>query len=188
MAGYSFLMALSGEEGSYLAAVYARGKEGLAAYRAYLEARGDPRGEALRLQDAVLAATSSEAAEASMRALRAALIDIDEMWWKCVDQLAPIRGCGRGGPLPVVRFAFVCSMRWEGLERTNDPALRLCGECEEAVYYCATRAEAEAHARAGHCITVPAQLAGAVAAEVTQDVLGRPDPVEMWGRRIFDER
>jgi hypothetical protein len=186
--GFSLFAAMQGEEGRFFGPVLGGDHGVLGEYQAWLEERGDPRGAALRAQAALLAATDSREASARMRELQALVAEVDETWWRCVDRLGTIRACGRGGALPVVRFAFECPNKWEGLERTGEAERRWCGECRQSVYWCGTRSEAEAHARAGHCITVPAALARSVASDVTQCMTGRPDPVEAWGRRIWGER
>jgi hypothetical protein len=65
--------------------------------------------------------------------------------------------------------------------------VRHCGDCSRSVHWCGTRGEAEAHARQGHCITVPAHVAGAAGADSTRHMTGRPDPMECWGRAIFGD-
>lgn len=185
---FSLVEAMQGEEGQFFRPILGGDFGGLGAYQAFLEARGDPRGAVLRAQAGLLAATDADEARARTAELEALLGAVDETWWRCVDRRGPIRGCGRGPrALPQVRFAFACPNRWEGLDRTDEAQRRWCGECRESVYWCGTRAEAEAHARAGHCITVPGRLAQSVAEDVTRSVTGRPDPVERWGRRIFGD-
>lgn len=188
---FSLTEALGGEEGPFLVRVLGApyGREGLAEYRVFLEGRGDPRGELLRVQDALLDG-ASEAEVAGLRArLEELLSVVDGLWWRCVDRLGRVRNCGQAiGEEPVVRFAFECPMRWEALVTTADAKVRWCGECGERVVQCGTRSEAEAQARLGRCISVPAKIAGAAGAEATTMVTGRPDPMEYWGRRIFPGR
>jgi hypothetical protein len=51
-----------------------------------------------------------------------------------------------------VRMKVVCPRIWEGLEVTESPDVRHCGQCNEDVYFCRTDAETIAHAVAGHCV------------------------------------
>lgn len=188
---FSLTEALHGEEGPYLMRVLAApyGREGLAEYRQFLEGRGDARGELLRVQDALLDG-ASEGELAGLKARLAALVAAcDKAWWRCVDRLGQLRNCGQAlEEEAVVRFAFECPMRWETLVRSREADVRWCGECGERVYQCGTRAEAEAQARLGRCISVPASITASASREATAMVTGRPNPVEFWGRRIFGGR
>jgi hypothetical protein len=53
------------------------------------------------------------------------------------------------------------------------------------VYHCDTVEEAASHALAGHCIAVPKNLEGGGVRLDTSRVLGRPDPLGNWARRLF---
>jgi hypothetical protein len=75
-----------------------------------------------------------------------------------------VRNC----PLP---FRVKCSLQWEGLQATDDPAVRHCEQCRRDVFFCRTDEETLAHARAGHCIAreEPGELA------LPRMVLGEPE-------------
>lgn len=63
----------------------------------------------------------------------------------------PIQNCQ-------VRFQFRCPKQWDALQETAEPGVRSCGECHKQVYLCQSTQEAAEHARAGHCVAVPAGL------------------------------
>ncbi|WPB82218.1 hypothetical protein KYC5002_24265 [Archangium violaceum] len=63
----------------------------------------------------------------------------------------PIQNCQ-------VRFQFKCPKQWDSLRETAEPGVRLCGQCHKQVYLCQSTQEAAEHARAGHCVAVPAGL------------------------------
>lgn len=96
-----------------------------------------------------------------------------------------IMNCGSDGAkkeTPRVRFAFVCTKRWETLAPTDSESVRSCQQCNERVYYCDTVADAETRAFAGQCIAIPKQLSDG---GVQEEMLGRPDPVRDWADRLF---
>ncbi len=157
------------------------------AYQAWLIAAGDPRGELLALAMALGAATEPPAARARFREL---LDAIDPLWWAMVRARGWLLNCGSRRDQPAaVRFAYECPRQWEELDPTLDPAIRQCEQCGEAVFAVATLAEAEDHARRGHCISVPSALAGAVDnREVPhRAVIGRPHAPTNWARRLFGD-
>ena len=85
----------------------------------------------------------------------------------------------------MMRFRFECPMSWDALSETS-PGVRFCSECERSVHLCETVAEAEALALRGECVAIDRALAGHARNEATQMVLGRPDPLDFWARRIID--
>jgi uncharacterized protein (TIGR02996 family) len=99
-----------------------------------------------------------------------------------------ILNCGSAASEPRrVRFSFVCERKWETLHPTEDAAVRHCNSCDSRVYQCATVKEAEAHARAGHCIAVPLEIVHSGAARNYKNMLGRPDPIGDWAEKMFPE-
>jgi hypothetical protein len=59
---------------------------------------------------------------------------------------APIDGC---------RLRYECPMQWDSLERVGrDPKLRFCGQCQSAVHWADTEAEALALGRQGKCVAL----------------------------------
>jgi hypothetical protein len=96
--------------------------------------------------------------------------------------------CGRAlDKRPRVRFAFVCSRRWESLAPTDDPRVRACDSCQQRVYHCGSVSEAEARARDGECIAVPGELVATIDGYDARQVLGRPDPIGRWAERLFGD-
>ncbi len=86
-----------------------------------------------------------------------------------------------------VRFRFSCDQRWETLEPTEHGDIRFCSRCSERVYHCERAKEAQAHALAGHCISVPKDLAdGSVSLDV-RHYLGMPDPIGDWMAQFMPE-
>lgn len=151
-------------------------------YRAWLAERGDERAELLAI----------EASAAGDRVRVEEILARDESvraWWAVVSSTAPIRNCGAAiEEAARVRFAYRCPRSWEGLEPTETAGARHCTTCDRLVHLCATREQAEARARGGECIAVPAALAGEVARDVTSMITGRPDPIAKWAERVFSGR
>lgn len=151
-------------------------------YVDWLEARDDPRGEALRQELAWRAGP----AQPRPAALSALIAEIDPEWWGLVMGIDRFNCAGQGKAKARVRFTYRCEKSWDSLEPIDEPGARGCTDCGHAVYWCPTIAEAEDHARQGHCIAVPAGLAqrGARA----EAMLGRPDYPAMWAERLFKRR
>jgi uncharacterized protein (TIGR02996 family) len=125
-------------------------------YADWLEDRGDPRGEYLRLDAEVVRLPEGDPRRAEcvsrLGALRAA---VDPEWAAVVDRTR-IEGCSRvehEGSFRV-RFDVECPMRWQSLKRTGDPLVRFCEGCKKKVFYCGTVEQARRHAWFGHCIAV----------------------------------
>ena len=154
-------------------------------YLAWLDARGDPRAELLRI-DAQLCAGQED--ERSRERLRELLDQIDARWWNLVQSGSEIRACGLGpADQPVVRFAFPCPRSWQSLAPTDRPDVRACDHCEQPVYFCRDSAEVKRRARLGQCVAVGPDLASQSRSDATSGMVGRPDPDQSWGRRVFDE-
>ena len=110
----------------------------------------------------------------------------------------------------LVRFTYQCLKYWDTLEKAKNDSVRFCDACQENVYYCSDKQEAEEHARKGHCIAI-AKLAAlkdtashkGIASELTTAVdeqyddsqymfMGivqaktRPEYSKAWGKDIFD--
>jgi uncharacterized protein (TIGR02996 family) len=117
----------------------------------WLEERGDPRAEVLRLDCAIRRMTGREddydGVQARWWALRA---DLDPTWLAVLGQ-SVIENCG-------AQFQFRCPERWQKLKATELPMVRLCDRCHKEVYYCHTIEEAKEHACAGHCVAIDLQV------------------------------
>jgi hypothetical protein len=176
------------EEGPLVRPLFAgtAGPAERAAYRDWLVARGDLRGEVLALIDALAAPTAPADAPALRARLDAIVGQVPAFWLAIVRPYAEVFNCGQAiGEAPVVRFAYECPRRWETFEPTADPKVRRCDGCGEAVNLCETLEEAEAHARLGACITVPGSVTQRAWSEYTRMMTGRPHLPGVWGRRIF---
>lgn len=89
-------------------------------YADWLEERGNPRGEYLRLEVALAALGRAEPVRGQLQdRLREAAAGIDLSWLAAVSRV-PIENCG-------VSFQFRCPKRWEQLQPTSDEAVRFCG-------------------------------------------------------------
>lgn len=181
-----------GPEGPYFgAAIGGRDAAARERYRRWLAERGDERAELFAIEDVLLRDdfAEREATIARAREILSKSASLRE-WWRLVTRSSPIRNCGSAGAVRRrVRFAFECPRTWEALAPTGDPSVRRCDGCEQLVYLCRTRDEAEERARRGECITVTASSWNMISSEVTGSCTGRPDPVAMWADRVFpDER
>ncbi|MGE3804046.1 MAG: TIGR02996 domain-containing protein [Gemmataceae bacterium] len=96
--------------------------------------------------------------------LRELAAGIDPSWLALVSDPV-IERCGRADTSP--QFDFVCDRSWADLQLTVNPAVRYCTGCRKNVYYCATIAEAQRHARRTHCVALSLER------------LRRPQPLRM---------
>jgi uncharacterized protein (TIGR02996 family) len=120
-------------------------------YADWLEERGDPRGEFLRLENALANLPRGDARRPSLRArLQEVRQGLGVEWLAQVDR-SRIEGC--------VQFAYACPKQWDQLARTADPLARFCGTCQQNVYHCSSVAQARRHAARGHCVAVDSRLA-----------------------------
>ncbi|MCA9720003.1 MAG: hypothetical protein H6713_14780 [Myxococcales bacterium] len=157
---------------------------GREAYAAWLDAAGDPRGEALRLGARLERGHDAAAA----RRLQDVLKDIDADWWYLINETR-IRNCGAapedGGPR--VRFRFACERSWTELTPTDREDARRCERCAQTVYRCETGVEAARRAQRGECIAVPVGMAQQQVTQGRALYVGRPDYVQIWGDRLFPD-
>ena len=161
--------------------------DALARYADYLVGQGDVRGEWLTLAiQLVPPRAPSDDLEARRQRLAQLEGQISREWRGMMLDVSGIFNCGDSAAAdPVVRFAYACPRAWESLVPTDDPDVRHCDTCQQAVTLCPTRERAEQMAREGACIAVPGVLAGDVFRDVTRTMMGRPNPVATWGARIF---
>jgi uncharacterized protein (TIGR02996 family) len=120
-------------------------------YADWLEERGDPRAEYLRLECELVGLKDDDALfrelAPRLQELREA---IDPAW------LAEV---GRTRIANCLTVAFECPQRWSRLTPMREPKNRFCSACKRTVHYCETLEEARAHARGGHCIALDSTLA-----------------------------
>lgn len=154
-------------------------------YASVIAARDPQRAEWLRLEARLHERAS---ADATTRARFDVLGRAFAPEWVRLMTRDSLLNCGKArGEPPEIRFAFVCERRWASLAPTEDAQIRTCDECRECVHHCASVREAEDHARAGHCIAVPARMAADAGGRDDSHITGRPDPAADWARRIFGE-
>lgn len=174
------------EEGPLLMAALGEAGPGRARYVEWLRARGDERGELVwalwRLCEEPLDIAEREALIARVEGLAEVL---DPRWGQLFARMAGLLNCGGGGAGEVERFAFECPRRWETLEVSERPGERWCGACAQRVYLCESAQEVELRARRGECVAVRSALAERVGRELTQHMVGRPEPMRLWAERIF---
>jgi uncharacterized protein (TIGR02996 family) len=120
-------------------------------YADWLEERGDPRGEFLRLELQIAALP----AEDKKRAPLAKRLDelrgtVDPNWLALLDR-PKIENCS-------LHFAFRCPKKWEKLKLTDDQTVRYCTTCKKQVHYCDSVNEAYTHATLGHCVAVDTRV------------------------------
>lgn len=51
-------------------------------------------------------------------------------------------------------FEFACPLYWGGLQPTDDPAIRMCDQCDQKVYFTSTADEFIERAARGQCVAV----------------------------------
>jgi uncharacterized protein (TIGR02996 family) len=116
-------------------------------YADWLEERGDPRGEFLRLEAALMKLPREDTCWAGMTArLRELRGTIDRDWLVALGR-ERIELCD-------LSFEFQCPKQWNKLRLTEDPTVRFCDACRQNVYHCGTLDLARRHAMLGHCVAV----------------------------------
>ncbi|MBL8626511.1 MAG: hypothetical protein JNK64_34665 [Myxococcales bacterium] len=183
----AFVEAMRSEEGALLAAAL-DGGDGRARYAAWLRARGDRRGDALALALELELDAQDAPDPRRQDALRALVAQIPAGWWRLVRSRRVQLNCGAAGAVaPTVRFGFICPRSWEELATTERAGVRACDACRQPVYRCDTAAEADARARRGDCVSVPARLVE-LHADTRTMIVGRPEPaLARWARALFGE-
>ena len=116
-------------------------------YADWLDERGDPRAEFIRLE---VKRTAYDTTQTERFGIVAQLEDLrpklDQDWVAIFDR-PRIENCDE-------RFAFKCSKQWVKLKGTDDLTVRYCDSCQKEVYYCHTVRDAYEHARNGDCVAV----------------------------------
>jgi uncharacterized protein (TIGR02996 family) len=132
----------SSEEATLLRTVIAAPQDEVArlVYQDWLDERGDPRAEFLRLEGRLcpLERYSTEANELQMQ-LNEASDGISWDWIALVSRVA-VESCGGS-------FGYLCGKRWEDLRATPLPNVRFCTQCGDQVVLCRTIAEGRSHSR-----------------------------------------
>jgi hypothetical protein len=156
---------------------------------AYLDALDpeDERASALFLNLRLVQDVSPDHAQPLVEELLEIIPRLCPDWWRVVRLGDPLFNCHDGPQdTPRVRFVYRCPMRWDWLTETEEADVRLCGQCGEKVHRCRTVAQAQDLARSGACVSLATPLFQSHAQQLTEDMLGRPDPVEAWADQLFD--
>lgn len=158
-------------------------------YADWLEERGDPRGEFLRIEsELTLSAEVLTANSCLQRAgLRTRLRELrhvlDPAWLTQLDRTR-IENC----PL---RWRFACPRQWQQLQLTGNTAVRYCGGCDKNVHYCRSVNEARAHSAAGRCVAVDSRIERSpgdlISLTIRVGVLAAPDRQEQRESRQEDQ-
>jgi len=123
----------------------------LLVYADWLEDRGDPRAEFLRVRVALGRLSPTEKQfQVLWTQLRRLRSRTDPSWLAVLDR-TPVENCA-------VHFAYACPKRWEALDLTEDTSIRFCEVCQRRVYYCTTLKQARRHAEAGDCVALNSTL------------------------------
>jgi uncharacterized protein (TIGR02996 family) len=117
-------------------------------YADWLEERGDPRGEFLRLEAALARSRDARQISAGQTRLQALRKEIAPDWLAQMSR-SKIELCES-------QFAFQCPKQWDKLRPTDEPGVRFCDACSENVYYSHTIEEARQHAWRFRCVAVDA--------------------------------
>lgn len=139
-------------EATLLAAIARHDDASRLVYADWLEGRGDAtRAEFLRLQQALVGGVPADDAGKALfqkrtERLRRLAEQIDPAWRVRVARPV-VENCD-------AHFDFACPMEWGQLTETEQPDVRTCGLCEEAVYYCTTIQTARSHAAKNHCVAL----------------------------------
>jgi uncharacterized protein (TIGR02996 family) len=140
-------------------------------YADWLEERGDPRGEFLRLEAATARSIEANDFLAKHGRLQELRQTIDRGW---------LAQMGRSKiELCQVEFEFQCPKKWENLQVTHEEQVRFCDSCRQNVYYCHSIEEAQKHAVEDHCVAVDAGVSRRpgdleLVRGVTMGILGLP--------------
>jgi uncharacterized protein (TIGR02996 family) len=117
-------------------------------YADWLEARGDPRGEYLRLEcELANLPNDSPDRPAAAGRLRRLRPSVDPDWLRLLAR-SDVERCTEARPLAR------CPERWDRLGRTEDDAVRFCSTCRKHVHYCRSTDQVRHHARLGHCVAL----------------------------------
>ncbi|HNN97674.1 MAG TPA: hypothetical protein PKI03_35655 [Pseudomonadota bacterium] len=157
----------------------------LAQLESLLVPRRDPLGEALSLARRLRVAPRSKDADALRERLQQTLAELDRMTLKLIIRRSELFNCGLPTDVePSQRFAFECPRMWETLSPTDDPKVRHCADCQQAVYFEDSPAAVEYRALAGQCVAIPASLADGKFQSLTRDMVGRPNARALWGEAL----
>jgi uncharacterized protein (TIGR02996 family) len=125
-------------------------------YADWLDERGDPRSEFLRLSVERRELPPGDAVAGAIDARLAVLRDTLDPNWMLVFDTARLANCRESG------WPGVCRHRtWDRLAPTDEPDIRICHQCKSPVFYCHTAEEARAFASCGQCVALSSRAAPA---------------------------
>jgi uncharacterized protein (TIGR02996 family) len=116
-------------------------------YADWLEERGDPRGEFIRIECELATLPPEDQRRAQLTARAKELAKGFELSWLAIVSRPVLE---RGS----VRFEFECPKKWENLTPTGGDLIRFCNACRQNVHYCASIDEALGHALRGQCVAI----------------------------------
>lgn len=121
-------------------------------YADWLDERGDPRAEFLRLSVARKQLAGSKRARKRIeKRLTELRVTLDANWVLVFDtaRLVNCRGSG---------WRFVCPLTWDQLSPTDEPDIRICHTCRSPVFFCHSVAEARDFTSSGQCVAVSSRI------------------------------
>lgn len=148
-------MTSNANEADLLAAVLAAPQDQQArlVYADWLEERGDPRADYLRLELELQSLPKMDTQyRKTQKQLRKLMQDVDRKWRLQVTQ-SKILACD----VPHARdglFSFECPRSWDGLRPTEDENVRYCEGCKQHVHFCSSMQEAKALGTLGVCVAL----------------------------------
>jgi len=141
------------DEATFLQAILADPEDSTLrlAYADWLEERGDPRAEFLRVEAGLKERPLSRRRRTRLRLrLDELRLQLDRDWLILVDR-TKIENCS-------FRFQYQCPQCWEALQQTDVTSVRFCTTCRKKVYYCRSVLEAQHCARNDRCVAVDSHL------------------------------
>ena len=79
-------------------------------------------------------------------------------------------------------FAVKCPKRWQKLQRTEQPDVRHCNQCERSVHLCNTPGELAAAQKMGLCVAIPVTMS-----DLIINARRRGHTVGLLSPNFFDE-
>ena len=142
-------------------------------YADWLDDRGDPRAEFLRLTVAhsLMAEGDPERAEAEAR-LKQLRAELDPNWMMMFDA-APVTYCYRW-----LGVRGRCGQSWADMAPTDVPDIRICRQCNKAVIYCHTLEEAREYDSCGQIVALSTRIPPETVAADERFGEPPPDPPE----------
>lgn len=122
------------------------------AYADWLDDRGDPRAEFLRLTAEGRSPLLPPERAAEIAARLALLMAELDPNWTLVFETGRVDNCR--GP----EWRFVCPGTWDALAPTDEPDIRICHQCRSPVFFCQTPDEAREFASAGQCVALSTRV------------------------------